>query len=287
LNANQTTRGSLTLLKHALLVVLLAAVACRKAASPAGVVFESNWTTALGNSRKAIRDGGRWDEWYDSGGQLLTVVTGGPPGYANALRVRQRGELGAAYVQKHNFLPRSTDYYVRFYMKNDDTSASQDHVVADDFTHYHSLTYIRKSSGSSDWQEILGMFECGDNVAYPMGYWFANRRFALHRWYRFEFHITYVDATHIQNDVRVYDDTGTLITTNVELLQTDYGVADWIGSKTWTLKQYYDAGYSTCVNPFYMNGLSVGNNSQSLSVDTGLYWYYAGVQIRTDRWPGP
>jgi len=57
-----------------------------------GVVMQSDWTTALGTSDAAIRDGGRWDDWADWGGaQLLSVVAGGPTGYANALRVQQRG----------------------------------------------------------------------------------------------------------------------------------------------------------------------------------------------------
>jgi hypothetical protein len=31
----------------------------------------------------------------------------------------------------------------------------------------------------------------------------------------------------------------------------------------------------------------MGNNGQGGALDTGLYWYYAGVQIRTDHWAGP
>src|SRR5438067_343488 len=60
-----------------------------------GVLFQSNWTTALGMSDSAIRDTaalcGSWSEWNDGGDHLLSVVAGGPPGYGNALRVQQRG----------------------------------------------------------------------------------------------------------------------------------------------------------------------------------------------------
>jgi len=31
----------------------------------------------------------------------------------------------------------------------------------------------------------------------------------------------------------------------------------------------------------------MGNNGQAGSSDTGRYWYYAGLQVRTDTWPGP
>jgi hypothetical protein len=36
-----------------------------------------------------------------------------------------------------------------------------------------------------------------------------------------------------------------------------------------------------------MNDFGVGNNGQAGAVDTGKYWYFAGVEVRTDRWPGP
>jgi hypothetical protein len=36
-----------------------------------------------------------------------------------------------------------------------------------------------------------------------------------------------------------------------------------------------------------MNDFGLGNNGQFGAADTGLYWYFAGLQIRTDTWPGP
>src|SRR5206468_2681657 len=35
------------------------------------------------------------------------------------------------------------------------------------------------------------------------------------------------------------------------------------------------------------NNFDVGNNGQAGAADTGLYWYVAGVQLRSDTWPGP
>src|SRR5207247_8529402 len=31
----------------------------------------------------------------------------------------------------------------------------------------------------------------------------------------------------------------------------------------------------------------MGNNGNFGAADTGLYWYFAAVQIRNDTWPGP
>src|SRR2546430_15751879 len=91
----QKTPPSLTSLTNALLVVLLAAAACWRSTDRNGIVFESSWTTALGNSTKAVTDGSRWDQLDDfGGGRILSVVDGGPPGYVHALRVTQ--EIGRA-----------------------------------------------------------------------------------------------------------------------------------------------------------------------------------------------
>jgi hypothetical protein len=35
-----------------------------------------------------------------------------------------------------------------------------------------------------------------------------------------------------------------------------------------------------------VNDFGLGNNGQYGAADTGLYWYFAGYEIRTDRWPG-
>src|SRR5439155_4347730 len=131
--------------------------------------FESNWTTVLGPSDAAVRDGGRWDQYSDfSNGEVLSVVAGGPQGYANALRVQQRGESSAAYIQKSSFFAPSTDYYVRFYMRNDDTSNALDHVVSAVFTAPHGrIFYVMKTAGASDWGVHMALYylsgHCGDD----------------------------------------------------------------------------------------------------------------------------
>jgi hypothetical protein len=250
-----------------------------------GVVFQSNWTTALGFSNAAVMDGARWDSHAEfGGGALLSVVAGGPSGYANALQVQQRGTAYAAQVQKTNVLPPGTDFYVRYYMRNDDTSPSGDHVVTCEYSHYYSLTYMRKSSSAAGWQFVIGVFY---SAPYPVGYWGPAQTLSHGVWYRLEYYVHWTDATHIQVHPRVYDAAGTLILSDANFLQTDYGAASWNGRSDWTLASYYAAGYNFGVDSPWVPYFAMGNNSQSGSVDTGLFWYYAGVQIRTDTWPGP
>ncbi|HET9360189.1 MAG TPA: Ig-like domain-containing protein, partial [Vicinamibacterales bacterium] len=251
-------------------------------------LFSSSWDTAVGTAASAVTDGGRWPNYWEfnggSGVQLLSVVSGGPNGH-NALRVQQRGSSFAANVQVDNIVPPGTDYYVRFYMRNDDTSNSGDHIVTVDTWNYSNLTYLRKYGGPVSYNWVLSMYGCG--YTYPIGHWGPAVPLLNGRWYRFEYYIHYTDATHVQVHPRVYDDTGVLILSDANFLQSDFGGAAWNGRSDWTLASYYAAGHSFCVDPGWMRMFGLGNNGQFGAADTGLYWYFGGVEIRTDRWPGP
>ena len=255
---------------------------------PGGVVFESDWSTATGTSQSAVRDGTRWGNYWEfnngTGAQLMSVVTGGPGG-RNALKVLQRGQNLAAAVQQDGLPILSTDYYVRFYMRNDDTSPSGDHAVTPDIYTYANLTYIRKMSGSSGWQFVMSLYGC--EALYPFIHLGPAITLAHGVWYRFEYFVHFVDATHVQVHPRVYDANGTQILGDADFRQQDWGSATWNGRSDWTLASLYAAGYHFCVNPVSLQSFAMGNNGQAGSVDTGLPWYYAGLQIRTDRWPGP
>src|SRR5437016_9855097 len=137
-----------------------------------GVLFQSNWDTAAGTSTTAVTDGGQWPNYWEfnngTGVQLISVVSGGPNGH-NALRVQQRGSTFAANVQINDVIPLATDFYVRYYMRNDDTSGSGDHIVTPDTWGYPNLTYMRKYSGASGWNFVVSMYGCG--FVYPISHW--------------------------------------------------------------------------------------------------------------------
>ena len=266
------------------------------ATPPGGVVFQSDWLT-VGTTYAAVTDGGRWmNYWEFNNGapvQLLSVVSGASvnaPGGRNALKVLQLGSVPgyAANIQQDNILPPSTDYYVRFYMRNDDTSPAGDHNVTVDTYQYANLTYVRKTASATTWQLTSSFYGCG--YTYPIGHWNLAQPLTNGAWYRFEYFVHFVDATHVQVHPRIYDAAGVQIGADVDFQQSDYGQSGNLsfgGRDNWTLESFYAAGYTFCVNPTYMTSFGMGNNGQNGSVNTGLSWYYAGVQIRTDRWPGP
>jgi uncharacterized protein YjdB len=253
-----------------------------------GIVFESDWSAGTGTSAGVVTDGNKWDQYDEFNGgssvQLLSVVPGGPGG-RNALKVLQRGSTFAANLQKRNLVPPSTDYYVRFYMRNDDTSPAGDHIVTPDIYEYANLTYIRKYADATGWQVTSSFYGLG--YVYPIGHWNLNRRLALGAWYRFEYFVHFVSAAQIQVRIRIYDAAGTQIASEVDFNQSDPGGQVWNGRSDWTLASYYQAGYSFGVVPAPLTTFGVGNNGQQGATDSGLPWYFAGIQIRTDRWPGP
>jgi hypothetical protein len=255
----------------------------------AGVIFESNWDTAVGLSANAVNDGGRWPNYWEFNGgssvQLLSVVSGGVNGH-NALRVQQRGSSFAANLQLDNFIAPSTDYYLRYYMKNDDTSSAGDHIVTVDTYNYYNMTFMRKYGAASSFRAVMSLYGCG--YTYPIGHWSPAQNLSNGQWYRFEYFVDFVDATHVQVHPRVYNAAGTLIMSDADFQQSDYRAGgSWNGRDDWTLASYYAAGHNFCVDPSWMNDLGLGNNGQQGAADTGLYWYFAAVQLRSDTWPGP
>jgi len=252
------------------------------------VAFESDWSTDTGTSRRAVMDGGRWKNYGEfnngTGQQLLSVVPGGPGG-RNALKVIQRGPHLAAALQQNKVVPLSHDFYVRFYMRNDDTSAVGDHIVTVDIYNYGNLTFMRKWGVGDGWRFVISLYAC--ETVYPLAHWGPSVTLRRGAWYRFEYFVDFVDPTHVQVHPRVYDAAGTLLASDDDFRQQDWGNATWNGRNDWTLKSYYAAGYALCVDPTALRKFAMGNNGQMDAVDTGLPWYFAGVQIRTDWWPGP
>ena len=275
-----------------LVVILAGGVSARYADAPMaadpGVIFESNWDTATGLAANAVTDGGRWPNYWEFNGgsnvQLLSVVSGGVNGH-NALRVQQRGSSYAANLQLDNFIPQSTDYYLRYYMKNDDTSSSGDHIVTVDTYNYGNLTFMRKMGSGSSFEFVISLYGCG--YTYPIGHWGPSQSLANGQWYRFEYFVDFRSSNQVQVHPRVYDAAGNLIMSDASFQQTDFGGASWNGRSDWTLASYYAAGHTFCVQPGWMNDLGLGNNGQQGAADTGRYWYFAGVQLRSDTWPGP
>src|SRR5207249_2505824 len=95
--------------------------------------------------------------------------------------------------------------------------------------------------------------------------WGPSLKLANGQWYRFEYYVHYVDATHIQVHPRVYNAAGALILSDADFLQEDYlAGGTWNGRQDWTLASYYAGGFTFCVDPgvagvqFTLDGTPLG-----------------------------
>lgn len=249
--------------------------------SPTGLLFKSDWVSGSPKDN--------WDTYDEFGaGGLLSVVPGFGPGGRSALRVLQRGPSYAANLRKMGIITPGQDYYVSFYFRTDDTSSSGDHIATCELYTYGNLTYLRKNGGPVDWRHTVSMYGCG--FVYPIGHWHLRNRLANLKWYRLAFFVHWTSPTSVQVHPRVYDENNVLLYQDSDYWQEDYqasGALSFKGKNDWTLESYYGAGYSFCVRPQYLTEFGVGNNGQTGAVSTGLPWYFAGVEIRNDTWPGP
>jgi uncharacterized protein YjdB len=266
-----------------------------------GVVFSSDWSSSsLGSSNAAITEGGRWNQRYcDMFPDLMHVVASEtPPGtpLTRSLRLQQRATQCRA-VEVKNAIPRSTSYFVRYYFRNDDTSSAPDHIVTTNTMGYTQLTFLGKQSSSSGYQYFLILQ--GGGRTYPVNWWYiydrATRqrvRLPLGQWYRFEFHVEYVDPVGQPDRFRiwprVYDAAGTLLYDHNDFFMNDAWSATYEGRNDWSLASWYASGRTMIFDDLERaRHFGLGNNGPGGATDTGLYWYFAGVEIRTDRWPGP
>jgi hypothetical protein len=252
--------------------------------APGGLLFASDW--ASGTPKDT------WDTIDEFNGglpvYLLSVAPSFGPGGRNALKVLQRGSTFAANLRKMRIITPGQDYYVRFYFRSDDTSSAGDHIATCELYNYANLTYIRKSGGAADWQHVMSFYGCG--YVYPIGHWYLKNKLANGTWYRLEYFVHWTSPTTVQVHPRVYTEAGVLLYQDADYQQSDFGASgslSYLGRADWTLESYYAAGYDFCVLPQYLTEFGVGNNGQAGAADTGLSWYFAGVEIRSDRWVGP
>lgn len=257
------------------------------------IVFESNWTTALGTADSAVRDGGRWSSPQGSAG-LFEVIPGGPSG-TNFLRVPRHGSgEGDRYLSRTDFLPAGESFYVRFYIVVEDNVASTSAVATMRWTNPHrGITFVRRTAHTPGWTMETGIGEelrtngvddvtaswmpadADDDSAIPYG-----------SLYRFEYRVEYTGPARVRVFPRVYDDAGVLRWEARHFRRWHYGSGTWNGSNTWTLQSFYDAGFDFEIDPAAMNELALGDAGSASAPGTHDGWSFGAAQIRTGRWPG-
>jgi len=254
-------------------------------------VFQSNWSTATGTGDHAVSDGGKWDNFYCESSvraRVLSVVPGPSHGWTatpNVLQITNAGSANCGMIENASDIPQTANnYYIRMYIR-------VTNVGSGGLT-FHSV----KMAVLNPIQAIYwGIHSPVTNTSYVPRFNFTERTgmaqfgysgpvLAQNAWYRFEYHVEYYDpANPLRYRVwpRVYDMSGALVADATGYRSNDDGPAR-------SLAQHYDAeGYGTAGSRDRGRFLSMGYEGTSGNNDLGGSWYYAGVEVRTDSWPGP
>lgn len=253
---------------------------------PAGVLFNSDFSTAFGNSSAALRDTGKANPWDLVGGQGLEVIaaTGLDFPCANVLRVTAvAASSGFATLRNANMpLPANgQSRWYRFYARYtfpDGLEDQQTHPVQDG------------GAGSQINWEWAVLHNLGGNGRFtPSLQLHSNNPFADYRWnptplnknqtYRFEWQILRVSDTTFQLHVRVYDSAGTLVLSDANY-RNEGGTRTLAAVPTPTLL------FNNVNN---LDGLNAGCNGISGSAPPFpfVYGYQSAFAVSGTDWIGP
>jgi hypothetical protein len=266
-------------------LTLMTSFACGN--EPAGELFRSDWTTALGATDAAQSDGGKWDNLICPGpyrNRVLSVVAGSNVGWTatpNVLQVTNRGEVNCGLVEVSNAVPSGTNFYIRVYIRVEDENQPSFHsvdlnAVGDIQT---PLWAIWDPSPRVDYNPKLTL---NNPTSSKLGNWRPRQKLSQGVWYRFEWFVEFVSVSARTARIwpRIYDMADSLL----------YDASSFVAydQSDTTLEQYYNGGGSTRFSDLKLaRRFGLGYEGTRGASDQGRKWYYAAVELRSDRWPGP
>ena len=294
-----------------------------KTTVPYGVLFKSSWNTAVGISKEAVTDGGKWPKAKGNHEKpVIEVKKGGVAGnnymhYRINIRPR-KGKNAAQHPWGSSWggvwgpvkgMVESEHTYFRYYQRaypHTDYSYSNGHF-AQDFHYRVPGTTGRSSTDSS--QNVYGgvqalkgkhwrTYICSSRRRYDPDFkrfeyqFFTTGRtpdLDVSRWYRIEGHIRWLEhkeASRTVWDMRVYDDKGKLVKTS----------KDWTAHYrgTLSLDGYFKSGrfiYAEGRDPTwfmcYNDPLSVkAVKKDPKAGDVAPSHDFCALEVRNDRWCG-
>jgi hypothetical protein len=263
------------------------------------ILFQSNWSAATGTSSNAITDGGAWNQRLCSMfTSVANVIGGSSVGWnltPNVLQITRAG-TNCTQVEREPVpgLSQGQDYYIRIYIRNDATApdgqnASNHPVCINCLGQIQAVPWSNKTGGGVPAGKYDPMLSWGNVVGGSNSdkYWIPQNSLDNGRWYRFEYHVDFVNVRASDADVRiwprVYDMSGNLLYDARTFRRT----GGWGGSTTQSLQAWYDAGGLLYFNTLGLTDeFGVGYEGPGGATDTGQKWYYAGVAVGRGGWLG-
>ena len=267
------------------LLVLMASLACGNQST--GQLFRSDWSAALGANDAAQSDGGKWDNLICASpyrNRVLSVVRGSAADWTatpNVLQVTNRGAENCGAVEVTKAVPIGTDFYIRIYIRVDDENQPSFHSI--------NLNTIGGFQAPlwAIWDPVPGVsytpkLTIHNPASSPLANWRPRQKLSQGVWYRFEWFIELVNVPARTARIwpRISDQAGNLL----------YDASSFVAYEQsgTTLQQYYDGGGTAHFSDLDLaRRFGVGYEGTGGASDQGRRWYYAAVEIRSDRWPGP
>jgi len=269
-----------------------------------GLLFASNWSTALGTSVAATGDGGRWTNFYCDLPQrerVMSVVPGAPFNWTltpNVLQMTMDG-TNCALIQNQRDVPPGVDYYMRMYIMVLDANINH--------TNHPYKTSWRGSNGVILWSlqqhnaaartyrptiRLLPSNWIDPNIAQTFDVEFTGPALNYGQWYRFETKIEYVGDPALGRSrpvPRIFNAAGDTVATPVNYVHTRQATPF---TQTTLQKSLTDGAYyqHRSLDGYLLGHIhwpAMGYEGPGGNQPGGERYFYAGFEARRDRWPGP
>lgn len=260
-----------------------------------GVVFHSDWSTALGSSPDALMDASKARPWGTLWGTANTEVVSAsgldfPTPFVLANKVTPSSNGGQVLITESDgyYAPPQIgeSLYIRFYRR----LSMPDSHTADQTTHgFHddtaccsqgnlAITLFANTSGSYAMELATG-YATNDTLAF----WTTEPdAFQKNQTYRFEFQILRTGVETFQLHARVYDSNDQLV-----LGDEGFDTRGWGSRRRWTLADNRELRFNSNRGIAGLLDLRVGLNGINGVQSAFTHGYWGAFAVCTDDWCGP
>ena len=251
---------------------------------PAGVIFHSDFGTALGTSDAAVMDTGKGAPWNLRGGQGLEVISSAGLDFPmpNVLRVMALTSTSGFAIVRKTGMPVPAVGQSRYYRWYIRAGAN----IEDNNTH---PIQDGQNAGASNWQFEL-LHTLGGTNRWTIQFKhaavqqnFLNQNFRgpaldVNVTYRIEVHLLRTSNTAYNFHVRVYNSANALLYTDANFTNVDQGIPHLGAQNTGQF------GFGNANN---LDGLNGGCNGVAPLSGDRLYSYQSGFAVSGTDWIGP
>jgi hypothetical protein len=245
---------------------------------PAGILFQSDWSSALGTSDFAILDGARASPWTVSGGVGLEVIpaTGLDFPSTNVLRVTASVARSGFALLRKTGLPVPAAPFNRYYrwyyrhVKPSIAGGNNQHPVQDG----NAQSDCNWTFNVNQIDHATYRVNFGVEGVFPNDRWFSPI-LQTNVTYRFEVHFIALSPSASQLHVRVYDSRGVL-------LYDDDDFRNQAGTSTLASNPTF--GMNNIAN---LDGLNAGVNGVVNLTQDVVHSYQGAFAVCSNGWCGP